>query len=346
MTDFRFFLQAFLKRDFEIGRCLKERFVSGAVLVSTYLEPLADSDIEMREAKPTKRAPKRKATTDDSSGNGQESTKAVVKQPAQTKGAIQKQNYRLNHPGAAAASSQRAVVEKKIKRAEKPSASYKRYRNMLVMSASHGQEDRQRYPKGSACLGMALTAVLYPVEVLKWTVPTLHQIMEDGYTAYRRIMDANSRSSTDFLEVYEANALEEKVSIEGRVTHFQIDSTPYSGQIGQQDVAIEPSTSGLSLVTALRRFFANETAGILLVEPFWVGIRRSDLDGIRYAVVNTHSVTMGGKIPDATKMDDWVVWPTAKIHTCETIEETAEIIKAGTNGTLDAIFMIFAVRLT
>lgn len=220
------------------------------------------------------------------------------------------------------------------------------FEGMLVLAAKHGQEDRVRFPKGSPCLGMALVAALYPREVLKWTVPTLHQVMEDGYAAYRRIIDATDERTrnTDYLELYEATALEGKVRIEGTLTSFDFSRLPYSGEIGQEDNAVELETSGLSLETALRRFFEHQTAGVLLVPPYWIGIRRSDLDGVRYAVINTHSVTMRGKIPNPEKEEDWLVYPTAKIHVVSSIQQCAEIIKAGTNGTIESPFMLFEIR--
>lgn len=120
------------------------------LLVPDAANEIDDNEVEMPKAEPAKHASKRKATNKNgTSGSSQATTIAAVKQPGQTKGAQQLRNYRGNYPVATAVSALRAVKAKKAKRAEQPSESYKSFDRMLVLSASHGQEDRRLYPKGS-----------------------------------------------------------------------------------------------------------------------------------------------------------------------------------------------------
>lgn len=78
--------------------------------------------------------------------------------------------------------------------------------------------------------------------------------------------------------------------------------------------------------------------------PFWVAIRRSDLDGVRYVVLNTHSVTMEGKILDPEKPKEWMPMPTAKIHAFTSIQNCVDIIMTGCNALTASTFMLLGVH--
>lgn len=106
-------------------------------------------------------------------------------------------NWRVKHPHAVEVLDKASAEAKYLKRAEKPSAHFVSHAGMLVLSASHGQEDRRHYVKGSPCFGMALMATLHPIDPIKWKRATLHSIMGDGYIAYRRIIERNGGENRD-----------------------------------------------------------------------------------------------------------------------------------------------------
>lgn len=103
-----------------------------------------------------------------------------------------------------------------------------------------------------------------------------------------------------FLEPYVAQEINSLIN-GGEEEVFSADILPHSGRIGQADTGGESNVCDVSMPTALRRFFENQTAGIILIEPYWLAVRRSELGGTtRYLVITTYQVTMTGMSPDPT----------------------------------------------